>query len=102
MHLQIDRPPNLAKAHDARFENFNKDPKIYSKTKKSTTIDFDKKPLRDTAATLINRDVLGPMYETDDSPIKKRTEFTFVNIAKQSSPRKDVEIDYTHDELKAS
>ena len=42
------------------------------------------------------------MYETDDSPIKKRTEFTFVNIAKQNSPRKDVEIDFTHDELKAS
>ena len=102
MHLQPDRPPNLARAHDARFENINKEPAIYSKTQKQTTIDFDKKPPRDTAGTLINREAKGPMYISDDSAIKKRTDFSFVDISKQKGPKKDPEIDYTHDELKAS
>ena len=44
MHLQSDRPPNLARAHDARFENINKDPKILSKVKSPPTIDFEKLP----------------------------------------------------------
>ena len=103
MHLQQDRPPNLAQAHDARFENINKDPVIFSKTKKQTTIEFDKKPPRDTASTLIRKDTIGPNnYTLNDSTIKKRSDFSFVDIAKQSSPKQAEAIDFTHDELKAS
>lgn len=34
MHLQTNRPPNLARLHDARFEEINKEPKILSTVKK--------------------------------------------------------------------
>ena len=42
MHLQSDRKPNMANAHEARFDNINKEPSIYSKSKKQPKIDFDK------------------------------------------------------------
>ena len=34
MNLQTNRPPNLAQLHDARFEDFNKEPKILSTIKR--------------------------------------------------------------------
>lgn len=34
MHLQTNRPPNMAQLHDARFEEINKEPKILSTVKK--------------------------------------------------------------------
>lgn len=42
MNLQIDRPPNLAQLHDARFEESNKDPTGVSTHKKVKQIDFNK------------------------------------------------------------
>ena len=35
MFLQSDRKPNMSNAHDARFDNINKEPSIYSKSKKT-------------------------------------------------------------------
>ena len=42
MHLQSERKPNMANAHEARFDNINKEPSIYSKSKRQPIIDFDK------------------------------------------------------------
>ena len=102
MHLQPDRPPNLARAHDARFENINRDPKILSKVKSPPTIDFGKIPERDTSNTLINKNTVCHMYSINDSQVKKRSNITFVDIGKMKDRPKDGEIDYTHDELRAS
>lgn len=102
MHLQPDRPPNLARAHDARFENINRDPKILSKTKVTPTISFDKLPRRETSTALINRNTVLHSYNPDDGRLRKRTDFSFVNIAKQRVDKEPVEVAHTHDELAAS
>ena len=102
MHLQSDRPPNLAQAHDARFENINKDPKILSKVKYPPTIDFEKVEPRDTSETLINKNTVCHMYNLNESQIKKRSNMSFVDFAKMKDRRPDGDISHTHDELKAS
>ena len=102
MHLQPERPPNLARAHDARFENINRDPTILSKVRSPPIVDFGKVPVRDTSHTLINKNTVCHMYSINDSQVKKRSNMSFVDISKMKDKPKDPEIDYTHDELRAS
>ena len=102
MHLQPERPPNLARAHDARFENINRDPTILSKVRSPPIVDFGKVPVRDTSHTLINKNTVCHMYSINDSQVKKRSNMSLVDIGKMKDRPKDPEIDYTHDELRAS
>lgn len=102
MHLQPDRPPNLANAHDARFENINRDPTILSKVRKPSTVDFEKLPKRETSETLVNKNAVAHMYQINEKHVKKRTNFSFVDISKQKDEKKPGPIIHTHDEGRAS
>ena len=42
------------------------------------------------------------MYTINDSQVKKRSNMSFVDISKMKDRPKDAEVDYTHDELRAS
>lgn len=55
MHLQSDRKPNMARAHEARFDNINKEPSIYSKSKRTQPhVQFDKMLKKERHECLIN------------------------------------------------
>ena len=56
MNLQTNRPPNLAQLHDARFETFNKEPKILSSVKKVSQIDFNNYDRKERHKCLVNVD----------------------------------------------
>lgn len=87
MNLQTNRPPNLAQAHDSRFEMINKDPNILSTCKKVPQVDFDKMGKHERFNCLINKDNTVSMqrYEVKDDITKKRTNLGNIAIDKQLS-----------------
>lgn len=76
MNLQTNRPPNLAQLHDARFETFNKEPKILSSVKKVSQIDFNNYDRKERHKCLVNvdSDIGMQKYQINESVIKKRTD----------------------------
>jgi hypothetical protein len=87
MHLQSNRPPNLAQAHDRRFENINRDPSIFSKTRKSSTIDLQRLPKRETSFSLIKRDIAQNFYDVKDTQVKQKSALGSLEMKKQGTER---------------
>ena len=87
MNLQTNRPPNLAQLHDARFESFNRDPKILSTVKKISQIDFDKFNKKERHECLINRDsgIGMQKYQISESVVKKRPDVGNLSLSKNIS-----------------
>lgn len=85
MNLQTNRPPNLAQLHDARFETFDKEPKILSSVKKVSQIDFDNYDRQDRHKCLVNvaGDIGMQKYNINESVIKKRTDLGNMSMNRQ-------------------
>ena len=83
--MQSDRKPNMSQAHDGRFENINKDPAIYSRTKRASEIDLSKLSKRETSECLIRKDFGQNFYDPNLNATKSRVDIGLIELKRSLS-----------------
>ena len=84
MNLQTIRPPNLAQAHDSRFEIINKNPSVLSSFRKVPTVNFKKQFKQARDQHFIDETSHNHMqrYYPKDSLVTKRTSIGTLDLKK--------------------
>jgi len=87
-----------------RFAEINKDPMIYSKTKKPPHVYFDKQMPRDTSHSLIKKEIVHSIYDVSDKLVKNRQQKGLVELDKLLERRSITPQDYegSYDSIRAS
>ena len=84
MNLQTNRPPNLAQAHDARFEVIDKNPSMLTTHRRVPTLNFSKQHRLACHQHLINESSHNLMqrYSPNESLVTKRASIGVLDINK--------------------